>query len=76
MLVIPTGCELNIEGEVKTCPDPALPVGALAGETTVGAEEAPPVTQAVPRFLNPLTPSAFRARIYGEKLVEYQEVTE
>ena len=36
VLVIATGCELNIEGEVKTCPDPALPVGALAGETTVG----------------------------------------
>ena len=71
-----TGCELNIEGEVKTCPDPALPVGALADETTVGAEEAPPLAQVEPRFLDRKTPSAFRARIHGEKSVEYQEVTE
>jgi hypothetical protein len=51
----------------------------LAGETTVGAEEAPPVTglqfHVVPP-LTELTPSAFRARMYGEKLVEYQEFTE
>jgi hypothetical protein len=49
----------------------------LAGETTVGAEEAPPVTGLhEPRFLTALTPSAFRARMYGEKLFEYQEFTE
>jgi hypothetical protein len=77
VLTIATGCELNIKGEVKTCPDPALPVGALAGETTVGVEEAPLLTELhVPRFLLALTPSAFRARMCGEKLVEYQEFTE
>jgi hypothetical protein len=48
----------------------------LACETTVGAEEAPPLAQVEPKFLGRLTPSAFRARIHGEKLVEYQEVTE
>jgi hypothetical protein len=54
-----------------------LPVGALAGETTVGAEEAVPLAGLhVPSLLAALTPSLFRARMYGEKLVAYQEVTE
>jgi hypothetical protein len=71
-----TGCELNVKADVNTCPDPALPVGALAAKT-VGVYEVLPLIEPHELFLAAvLTPSLLRARIYGAKLDEYQEVTE
>jgi hypothetical protein len=76
VFAIATGCKLNVKADVKTCPEPVLPVGALAAKT-VGVKEVLPLIEPQELFLAAeLTPSLFRARIYGAKLDEYQEVTE